>query len=346
MRYKSVTILLFVFLFMLVVGSQYSFGATEKYSILVDDFNKKITYNLLGGKAQGDEELPGGCVPSFTTPPILTKGLTKHSLRLDYDVTIPGSFSFYYTMLGKDIGGETRAITPLDLSKYDYLSMYVKSPIKNLRFKIVLWQDADNDQIMILGRDTKSVVRFPNYYDYSEDKIDTWQKVVVPLEDFTGIKDFSKMLEVALTWESAAGEKQGTILLDDILFGKGLKKALAVDDSVVFKAPYADTLKNNNLILLEGSILRDKNFISVEAPSRRQEARLESVRFEYSPDKGKTWYAIDTDYDLNDNIYMVEWDTKGLNEKASYWLRAVTCSIKGKETTGTAVKNLHIRYSK
>jgi hypothetical protein len=338
---------LFIFLLALsIVGAQYSFAQTssskaENFTILVDDFNKGITYNSLGGKNQGDEELPGGCVPSFTVPPVSTRGLTGHSLKLDYNVTIKGSFSFYYTLLGAQ-QGETKSMVPLNLEGYDYLSFWVMSPLENLNFKIFLYQDQDDDGEMILGRDISSTVKLPTYYNYQPDRIGKWQKVVIPLEDFGTIYDFTKMLELAFTFESRAVENEGTLFVDDILFGKGLKKALEVDKTLPFVAPYGGTLKSDNAALTQESILSDKNNISVEAPSRDQESRLESVRFEYSPDKGLTWHTIATDYDLNDNVYTVEWDAKGLNEKLAYSLRAVSCSILGEEAFGEPVVNLHI----
>ncbi|MBM3253530.1 MAG: hypothetical protein FJZ16_04685 [Candidatus Omnitrophica bacterium] len=198
---------------------------------------------------------------------------------------------------------------------------------------------------MILGRDISSSVKLPTYYSYQPDRIGKWQKVVIPLEDFGAIYDFTKMLELALVFESKPTENEGTLFIDDILFGKGLKKALEVDKTLPFKAPYGETFKNNNEALAEGNILSDKNNISVEAPSRAEEPRLEAVRFEYSPDEGLTWYTIGTDYDLNDNVYMVKWDTKGLDEDLAYSLRAVTCGILGEEIPGTPVVNLNIKYS-
>ncbi len=349
MKSKNVFFLIFVFLLALsIMGVQCSFAQAgpnkaEGFAILVDDFNKGITYNLLGGKNQGDEELPGGCVPSFTTPPVFTRGLTGHSLKLDYDVTIKGSFSFYYTLLGAE-QGQTKSMVPLNLKDYDYLSFWVMSTLENLNFKIFLYQDQDDDGEMILGRDISSTVKLPTYYNYQPDHIGKWQKVVIPLEDFGTIYDFTKILELSFTFESRAVENEGTLFVDDILFGKGLKKALEADKTLPFKAPYSGTLKSNDVALTQESVLPDKNIISVEAPSRAQESRLESVRFEYSPDKGLTWHTIATDYDLNDNVYSVEWDAKGLNEKLAYSLRAVSCGISGEEALGEPAVNLHIKH--
>ncbi|MFH0838854.1 MAG: hypothetical protein V1893_01550 [Candidatus Omnitrophota bacterium] len=326
-----------------VYAQQASSGAGD-FSILVDDFNAGKTFNLLNGKTQGDEELLGGCVPSFTTAAMLTKGLTGHSLRLDFDVTTPGSFSYYYSLLGAQRTG-SNAMDTLDVSKYDYLSFYVRSTLKDVNFKIMLYKDKDNDGLLLLNNDLASAVFLAKYYDYWPERIGTWQKVVIPFSDFDKIQDFSNILELVITFESRSVDNQGTVFIDDILFGKGLKEAQAVNTMLPLQGSYAGTIKNYNVVLKENDTLIDENVLSIEAPTRAQEPRLESVRFEYSTDSGATWYTIGSDYDLSDNVYSVKWNTNGLAEGLVYDLMVTTCGILGEEMSAEVLKNLHIKYS-
>ncbi len=82
-----------------LIISNLALSQEESYVLLVDDFDHGKMYNLLGGKTQGDEEVPGGCIPNFTKKYNETYGKNGCSLKLDFDVTVRDSFSYYWSKL-------------------------------------------------------------------------------------------------------------------------------------------------------------------------------------------------------------------------------------------------------
>ncbi|MBI4550414.1 MAG: hypothetical protein HY714_05765, partial [Candidatus Omnitrophica bacterium] len=154
--------------------------------MIVDHYETGTDRNVAGGTTQGDEEYPGGCIPEIVADPALTFGARGKSLKLDYDVEEPNSFSYYWTKVGPpDI--EPGSSTPADLTPYKYLSFWIKSGEAVPRFGIELHQDADGDKFFVLGKDL--VAKIPvNRFILGEDT-KSWRKVVLPLTSFRQIQD-------------------------------------------------------------------------------------------------------------------------------------------------------------
>jgi len=140
--------------------------ATKPNTVLkVDDFNHPSTYNLLGGKTQGDEEEPGGLIPSYTPSGRLTMGRSGHSLKMDYNVTTPMSIAFYSSRFGPyDANAEDPGASfPVTLEGFNYLSFWIKTSKQYPRFSIEFHQDINGDHLFTLGQDINSKIAVSRY---------------------------------------------------------------------------------------------------------------------------------------------------------------------------------------
>jgi len=189
---------------------------------MIDNFDKRIMFNLLGGKTQGYEEAGTKCVPRFTTVPKETHGGTGSSLRLDFYVTATNSFSYYWSSLipehsGKFDAGGVEIIEFKNFSKYDYISFWMMDPQGGVDFRVELHEDVDGDGVYIMGRDKTSSVNIASQNDIA--KRGEWQKVVIPLSSFNMIDDRKHMAEIVFVFKNGHGVNKGTVYIDDLAFG-------------------------------------------------------------------------------------------------------------------------------
>ena len=61
--------------------------------------------------------------------------------------------------------------------------------------------------------------------------------------------------------------------------------------------------------------------LTIKAESVKDNPFIESVRFEYSVDKGASWKTVGYDYDAGKNIYKVEWQPDNARYLYSYQIR-------------------------
>lgn len=315
-----------------LIISNLALSQDESYVLLVDDFDHGKMFNLLGGKTQGDEEVPGGCVPTFTKRYNETYGRNGCSLKLDFDVTVRDSFSYYWSRLSSEYtnlinGKKVDVIALKDLSEYDYLSFWLMDPKGGVDFTIELHQDADGDGVYIIGKDITASVGILRYYN--KDMVGKWQKIVIPTSHFKGITSWQKILELVFVFRNGHGIQKGTVYIDDILFGKGYSESLKVDPATIIVAPNRSTFKSDEENIRDGFVFKTINNLSVEAVARTSEPRIEYVKFEFSDDLGETWRMIAKDYNLTDQFYKAVWTTIGLNETKKYWTRAAVGTISG-----------------
>ncbi len=307
----------------------------EPYALLVDDFDHGKMYNLLYGKTQGDEEKPGGCVPNFTNDPAVTYGRNGSSLKLDFDVTVKESFSYYWSKFSSKYQTivEDKVIDVIDirdLSEYDYLSFWMMDPQGGVDFTVELHQDVDEDGVYLIGKDISAPAGIKRYHN--KDMVGKWQKIAIPLSYFKSITDWRKIMELVFVFRNGRGIPNGTVYIDDILFGKGYGQAQMVDPTTVVIAPYRSTFKCDGENLRDGFAFKTINNLSVETTARSGEPRLEYVKFEYSDDGGQTWRTIAKDYDLTDHLYNAEWTTTGLGLTNRYLVKATVGTISGVES--------------
>ena len=82
---------------------------------------KDVLRALIGS----DTSAPGTCRFSYTWSQQDTLGKAAHSLRVDYDVRVRGSFTYLWFHLGPE--GSDRKVQTADLTGFGYLSFWVKT---------------------------------------------------------------------------------------------------------------------------------------------------------------------------------------------------------------------------
>lgn len=298
--------------------------------LILCDYNNGTLSTNFGGLSGGDEERPGTLFATVICDDGYTKGNSGYALNMDYDVERLGEFSFYWIKLGKELGTERGASEAIDLSNYNYLSFWIKADQEVGNMKIELHQDANGDGIFTFSKDITSYV-YANAYARNGIINHEWQKVTIPLKEFKTISDWSKMLELVFVFENRAANKKGVVYIDDILFGYRPKEILSAKEIKEVKPPAESTFKVNGVRAKQCPALTSSNKLEIKAENLSENPFIESVRFEYSADKGNIWRTIGTDYDVRKNIYKVEWNPDNSRELYNYQLRAVATDITGDE---------------
>ncbi|MFA5147745.1 MAG: hypothetical protein WC491_01300 [Candidatus Omnitrophota bacterium] len=198
-------------------------AADAEKSFIIDDFNGRQMFNLLGGKTQGYEEAGVKCIPTFTEDPAERHGETGASLRLDFDVSKGKGFSYYWSTLlaGRktDVAGQAIELMAFsDLRGYDFLSFWYRDPAGGVLFAIEIHQDADSDGSYIMAVDKISSVDIAPYLDSLA--AGKWQKIEIPLTKFSNIDDWSRVLDIVFLFRNGRGLNKGTVFIDDLSFVK------------------------------------------------------------------------------------------------------------------------------
>lgn len=306
--------------------------------IVLSDYNSGTLLTNSGGLSGGDEEAPGTAFAAVIPDDNFTKGNAGYSLMLDYDVSGLGDFSFYWIKLGKEVRGRPGATRPLDLSEYNYMSFWIRGAEGGEKVKVELHQDTDNNGIFVFGKDITSSVYTDDYAPDSR-TTENWQKVLIPLKDFTGINDRSNILELVLVFENKAGNTKGAVYIDDILFGARSEEVLKKEGIEEIKTPIESSFRVNGQTAKECGTFERSNELSIKAQSLEENPLLESISFEYSTDGGNTWRVIGADYDVSKDTYEVMWFPKDSAGLLNYPVRAVATDIAGNEkATATLIE--------
>jgi len=181
-------------------------------TLLLDHFDHPSGVNLLGGLTQGDEEEPGGLIPSYTPTGRLTMGKMGHSLKMDYNVTIPMSIAFYWTRFGPwDPKAQNPASTqPINIEGYNYLSFWLKSDRDYPRFSIEFHQDTNQDHRFTLGQDINAKIAVSSFI--LSPARDIWggvSEVMVSIDEKDRLIDRHKIIVVM-------SEKDRDIMTDQV----------------------------------------------------------------------------------------------------------------------------------
>jgi len=167
--------------------------------LIVDDFDDGAKPNNLGGDLGAWDRDPADdtqtCREYFTSE--VKCGDKGYSMKIDYDVDSPSpAFNGYWTKL-----------QGIDVSPYKNFVFYVKGDEKDgftTQFKIEL------------KNDKKEVGKY-----YVKGVTTEWQKVIVPLNNFVGITDFTNMTEFVVVFEDRiATDRDGAIYIDNLQFSK------------------------------------------------------------------------------------------------------------------------------
>jgi hypothetical protein len=325
---KSASLLAFAVLFALALPQRTVHAATVNEIMMLDHFETGTDRNAAGGTTQGDEEFPGGCIPEEVSDPALTFGGRGQSLKLDYDVEEPNSFSFYWTKAGPpDI--EPGSSTPADLTPYKYLSFWIKSSEITPRFGIEIHQDTDGDKFFVLGKDV--VAKIPaNRFIVGEDA-EHWRKVVLPLSSFRQIQDWSKILEIVFVFENKNRSKKGLLFVDDILFGSSELPEDEVIAPIEKKKIFGYFKINGSEV--DGGNVRVSSRNEIELFLKTIPPDLESVRLELSTDGGNTWAILENFYEHKEGEpYRFQWAPGAALPSGRSELRAAVVNQYGQVT--------------
>lgn len=293
--------------------------------VLVDNYETGTDRNSVGGTSQGDEEYPGGCIPTKIREGALVFGGRGTSLQLDYDVVVPNSFSYYWTKVGPpDL--EPGSSSSLDLTPYKYLSFWIKTSEVAPRFGVELHQDADDDHFFILGKDVVSKVPATRFI--SGENVGDWRKVVIPFASFKQIKDWSKVLEIVFVFENKNRSKRGKLYLDDILFGSTEPLTEEIPRTIEKKDVFGFFKVNGAELNGQGVALQPNN--PTELSLKTIPPDLEKVQFEVSMDEGQTWAALETFYEhALGATYRFDWTPGAEFSGKDFLLRASVSDIVG-----------------
>jgi len=301
-------------------------GTSVNQALILDDFESGSDRNSMGGTTQGDEEYPGGCLPTFVSASKDVFGGQGKSLKLDYDVMLPNSFSYYWSKTGQpDI--EPGSSTPLDLRSYRYLSFWIKSAEVAPRFGIDLHRDDDDNKFFVMGKDTVSKVPATRFV--MGENTDEWRKVVIPFKSFRQFKDWNNILELVFVFENKNRSKKGVLFVDDILFGSadpsGETAVVPIEKREVigyFKINGAEV--DGKTVSLEEQ--NDLELFLKNIPSN-----LERVLFEASYDDGQRWESLKVFYEHRPGeTYKYQWVVDKARKPAL--LRASVSNVYGVTT--------------
>jgi hypothetical protein len=293
--------------------------------LLIDDFDSETTTNLLGGETGGDEETLGGCVPLFTQSSSSALGRYGHSLILDFDVTMPGTFSFYTTKLG--VAGDLPfTFTSRDLSQYRYLSFWYKTDLGNPNFALEVHRDSDGDGQFIFGKDSSSKVIMRHYLRNNEPGI--WHKIVIPLSAFSQISQWDNIIEFVFVFDNGIGSAKGKIYFDELLIGTN---PMSDDDRERINFPGA---MRANLLLVNGKRLSEATFQdegnTVDILIQNIHPYLERISFEVRAAYDEKWMRVCTFFDHLTGMYAASWSMPEGMERGGY-IRVVAADVLGAE---------------
>ena len=298
--------------------------------LVLCDYNDESMINNLGGISGGDAELPGTAYATIVSDNGFRHGESGSALKIDYDVSMPGDYTYYWMKTGKELYGKPGVTATFDMSPYNYLSFWIKGDPDIKDIKVEIHQDTDNNGIFVFGKDIAAFVYTDSYMNGSIDK--SWKKVLIPLADFTAIKDWSKIMEVVLVFENKNGTPKGAICLDDMILG--YRSVTVLKSKGVVKeitAPVYSSFKANGMNPKQCLTFKGSNTLAINAENVYDNPYIESVRFEYSVDKGNIWRTIGTDYDVSKNVHNLNWNPDNSRELLRYQVRAVASDIWGNE---------------
>ena len=167
-------------------------------AIIAANFNSGGNINNLGGEFGcwnvDSKDKTQSCKMSYVEA-MTESGQRDNILQLDYDVDSPQPAYNGFWMKLKGI----------DLTNYKYLSFLVKGKENfTSQFKIELKNKKGEKVTYFISGVTER-----------------WKKVVVPLENAEGFTDWANIDELNITFDDVlATKKEGTILIDDIVFQK------------------------------------------------------------------------------------------------------------------------------
>jgi len=266
-------------------------------SLLLDDFNTASDRNKFGGITGAWADTTARSKARFSYDPEIILGRTGYSLKLRYE-TFQENYCGYYSKLNG-----------YDLSAYNYVSFWVKGEVGGEFVKLELKN--------IAAQVSKSYLN-----DHLDGPITTqWQKVVIPLDTFIKITDWTSMDEfiIANVWKESltnGSQTSGTIYIDDIVFGTW-------DPGYVRLDYYADNHYFNSFHGNTGS-----GFGGVGASLT---ASLDSSEYYSGPNSLKLEYRVNPGFIYFFNLFGEPASQTDLSRYSyiSFWCKSTNSNIEG-----------------
>ena len=201
-----------------LIGIGFVMGAANvgwSETLVVSNFDDGSDHNALGGDFGAwnryPEDTSQGCVTHLDEAN--GYGGTGTALRIDYDVDSPNpAFCGFWTSLHG-----------IDLRPYHQLVLYVKGDVAKgytTQIKLELkpvQPPPDTSQEPATGQEPEAEQVRPRYL--LKRITDQWQRFVIPLESFEGLRDRSSMKELVIIFDDMnSTKKTGTLYLDEIAF--------------------------------------------------------------------------------------------------------------------------------
>lgn len=281
--------------------------------LLVDSFDHEVMFNMLGGKTQGDEESEGGCFPTFAGADDNAFGNNNCSLKLDYDVTFPGTFSFYTSRLG---------MSGIDMSEYNYISFWFYPTEKNMDFSLEIHQDIDGDGDFMFGVDHVDKLFLGRFTRNAEPG--KWQKIVVPLKFFRKMPKWDSIVEIIFLFEHSRRSGAGILYIDDVVLGTNYPTNDELENNRFQSSIKVDTFELNSNPVSGIVELKTENTINMII--KDSSARLEAVYIEYRQSLSDPWVRICSFFDHKTGIYNEE---IYLDEELTGQMRLLAVSSEG-----------------
>ena len=173
--------------------------ANAAEEVVIADFDTGEKPNNIGGNYGAWDKDPSdfsqGCSEAFTSEN--RYGDKGFAMELDYDVDSRNPAYNGFWMLLQNLDG----------TKYKSLSMRVKG-------------DTEEGYTTVFKVELKNAKKQTGRF-YVTNVTDKWQEIVIPLNQFKGMTDFSNLQEFVIVFEDrVASNKDGVIYIDDLKFVK------------------------------------------------------------------------------------------------------------------------------
>ncbi|MBM3332303.1 hypothetical protein FJY68_10745 [candidate division WOR-3 bacterium] len=159
--------------------------------VVVDSFDRVEDVNSLGGTTGAFWDEMGKAVLRLSHE----RGKWGKAVRFSWDVTPSGSYTGYWSQLGK-----------LDAREFGALTFWVKGVVGSSDFQVGLKD----------GRGNESKVSVRKYLARGIDN--NWQKVAIPLTAFAKLTDWGDLANATFAFENLAGAGEGTAVIDQLQF--------------------------------------------------------------------------------------------------------------------------------
>ncbi len=257
----------------------FTFGASPS-SVWVDNYNDGANPNACTGN-----NAAYGAGYTMTYEPVSYTAQAPYVLKCDYSTATGGGTFVHVLPNGLDL-----------------------RPGTHLEFDIRGLNGNETPSVRLRSNTVSYTVSLSAYATVSNTM---YQKVSIPLADFTALSNLDNCDEIAF---DETGGYQSAVFLDNLHF---------VDNSppVVSAVPTNMTFEGGPVS--NGFTINYSGTIAASADAINTDSKMEGVKFEYSPDAGTTWMTIGDDYATSDTKtnYSHYWDISSMTN-GSYILRA------------------------